>query len=124
MKFSGFIEDVGMRPSKKHSLDRIDNDLGYFPGNCRWTDRSTQCKNKRKKEGTSSALKGVSYIAAWNHWAALGPTINKKRDYLGSYSTELEAALAIRRYLEKHGPCIGWDISLYPESNPQLGMNI
>lgn len=31
----------------KCTLDRIDNDGNYEPGNCRWTDMATQCKNKR-----------------------------------------------------------------------------
>lgn len=45
--FTSFLKDLGNAPTKKHSIDRIDNDGDYKPSNCRWADRSTQMKNKR-----------------------------------------------------------------------------
>lgn len=45
--FPRFLEAVGPKPSAKHSIDRINNDLGYQPGNVRWATRSTQNNNKR-----------------------------------------------------------------------------
>lgn len=45
--FSAFYADVGPRPSKDHSLDRIDPDGNYDPSNCRWSDRHDQSRNKR-----------------------------------------------------------------------------
>jgi hypothetical protein len=45
--YSNFIADMGRRPSKKHSLDRIDNTQGYSPDNCRWVTRDIQNRNKR-----------------------------------------------------------------------------
>lgn len=46
-EFEGFLADMGERPSPKHSIDRINNDKGYFPDNCQWATSTEQARNKR-----------------------------------------------------------------------------
>ena len=45
--FSNFLESVGIRPEKGYHLDRIDNNRGYEPGNCRWVSPTVNQNNKR-----------------------------------------------------------------------------
>lgn len=45
--FATFLKDMGNAPSPDMSLDRIDNDVGYGPSNCRWATRGQQAANKR-----------------------------------------------------------------------------
>lgn len=46
-RFEAFLSDMGVAPSPGHTVDRIDNDLGYQPGNCRWATITEQNRNKR-----------------------------------------------------------------------------
>ena len=45
--FPAFLEHVGTRPGPDYSLDRIDNDGHYEPGNVRWATAQQQNLNKR-----------------------------------------------------------------------------
>jgi hypothetical protein len=46
LTFENFLADMGECPSAKHSIDRIENDWGYFHGNCRWATNDEQQRNK------------------------------------------------------------------------------
>jgi hypothetical protein len=53
--FAAFLEYVGPRPGKL-TIDRIDNDKGYEPGNVRWSTRSEQMKNRRDFDRGGSVI--------------------------------------------------------------------
>lgn len=46
--FTNFYADMGPRPSPQHSIDRTDNEKGYFPENCRWSTSKEQARNTRR----------------------------------------------------------------------------
>lgn len=54
-RFKDFLEDMGMPPSSKCTLDRIDPRQGYHPGNVRWADPLQQ------RENQAQSLKYVMY---------------------------------------------------------------
>jgi hypothetical protein len=66
MKFEKFLADVGMRPSKDHSLDRYPDKLGsYEPGNVRWATRLQQQNNMRSNRIVTYRGRWVTFAQSW-----------------------------------------------------------
>lgn len=65
--FESFFRDMGRRPTPQHSIERRDNNKGYFPDNCYWATLNEQARNKRN-----------------NHWV----TFNGRTQHLSAWATE------------------------------------
>jgi hypothetical protein len=63
--YADFLADVGRRPGLSHSIDRIDNDKGYEPGNVRWATRGEQLRNTRRTRLLASNG-DIACIADWS----------------------------------------------------------
>ena len=84
------IEDI--------SLDRIDNDKGYSPENCRWANKLTQNINQRKREDNTSGYVGIYWNKDSKKWdAKIG--VNNKLVYIGKFPLIENAIEARNSYI-------------------------
>lgn len=96
--FQAFYQDVGARPSEKHSIDRINNNGHYEPGNVRWALPSTQVINRRTFKKNTSGYTGVIFDINSKKYRSM-IQVNKKLIHLGSFKTPEEAAIARDEYI-------------------------
>ena len=81
-----------------YTLDRINNDLGYSPKNCRWVDKSTQAINRRMRRTNTSGFVGVGFKKSKGKWEA-SLKLNNIYKYIGSFLTIEEAVQARDNYI-------------------------
>lgn len=88
-KFENFYRDMGSRPSKRHSIDRIDGRRGYSPGNCRWALPAEQMRNTKRNRWLTADGK-TKLLTDWA--CQLGLTVQGLLARLGG-GWDLEEAL-------------------------------
>jgi hypothetical protein len=90
--FEQFLHDMGPKPTPKHTLDRIDNNGDYEPGNCKWSTVREQNTNR----SISAAIPGVN--RSGNRWIAR-LKVNGIR-VLDQYCATEQEAIELRRAAE------------------------
>lgn len=79
--FEAFYKYIGPRPSKKHSIDRINTDGHYEPGNVRWATQETQSNNKRSNCRLTFNQKTMT-VSEWGKFLGIRPgTITQRLRY-------------------------------------------
>lgn len=84
--------------SEGMTIDRIDVNGDYEPGNCRWVTMEVQCRNRRPKSN-KTGIPGVAKLASGRFQAVI--TIKGKRTSLGAYDTAEQAGEAYKQAKRK-----------------------
>lgn len=76
--YDAFLQDMGRRPSPKHSLDRINPNGDYEPTNCRWATWTEQARNRR--DNHVLALNGISrLLVEWSELLGISRMVIRAR---------------------------------------------
>lgn len=99
LNIANFIEDMYPTYEEGLSIDRINNDKGYYPDNCRWTTNAVQNRNTRRlRSSNSNGWRGVYFNKTAEKWYAR-ISVDNKRKHIGTFNSALEAAMAYDKYV-------------------------
>lgn len=80
--FMAFFDHIGPKPTPKHTLERVDNSKGYFPGNIIWDSRQAQANNTRHNHHIT--IKGTTKnVTQWAKTIGVKPSLIYNRLWLG-----------------------------------------
>lgn len=99
--FEKFYVDMGPKPSDQHSIDRIEVNGNYEPGNCRWAVKETQERNKRPRKDSPVGVRGVVYSKDSDKFVAQIYT-NGTTKRIGTYKSLPEAKKARKDAEQKY----------------------
>jgi hypothetical protein len=81
-----YVADLGIPPTPKHTIDRIDNDKGYSPDNCRWALMDVQVHNQRNRSKT-----GFKGVYKFRNKYRLQLMRGDRKIYVGGFDTPQDA---------------------------------
>lgn len=96
--FDEFLQEMGRKPTPKHSIDRIDVNGHYEKGNVRWATPQEQCRNTRRNHYIT-AFNQTKLLVEWAESSGIGAATIRHR--LGAYQWCNDCAVS----LPIHGRC-------------------
>lgn len=93
--FVKHLESLGPKPTPQHTLDRVDNNGNYEPGNLRWASKSEQNENQRLAKDNTSGRRGLTYHSRDGLWV-----VNRQINTI-KYRKQFKSRIDAEAYLDQ-----------------------